>query len=180
MWKNGSTAISAAPGTITSASGTDSIARNCAMMLRWVSMTPLGNPVVPLEYGITATASGEIATAGGVVLPPSSAVNGSLPGASPSAITGSSGATARIASTSGAVVIASFGEPTPKYLTSSSRVASGLTIIATAPAAIAPWYASATSGRFGTMNATRSRGAMPRATRPLATLADRSSTWRNV
>ena len=142
------------------------------MMLRWVSITPFGNPVVPLEYGITATASGATATAGGVALPPSSAANDSAPGASPNEITGSSGATARIASTNGAAVITSFGEPTLKYLTSSSRVASGLTIIATAPAAITPWYASATSGRFGQMNATRSPGATPRAISPCATLAE--------
>src|SRR5215468_8950842 len=138
MWKNGSTAITAAPGTITSPWLTDSIARHCAMMLRWVSITPLGNPVVPLEYGITATASGAIATAGGTVGPPSSAVSGSAPGASPSAITGSPGATVWIAPTSGAAAIASRGDPTLKYFTSSSGVASGLTIIATAPAVIAP------------------------------------------
>jgi len=93
---------------------------------------------VPLEYGITAMASGAIATEGGTVLPPSSAVNGSAPGASPSEITGRSGATVRIAATSGAAAIASRGEPTPKYFAISSGVASGLTIIATAPAAIAP------------------------------------------
>src|ERR1044071_10055910 len=88
MWKNGSPALPAAPGMITSPWLTDSIARHCEMMLRCVSMTPLGNPVVPLEYGITATASGEIATAGGVVLPPSSAVNGSPAGAWPITLTG--------------------------------------------------------------------------------------------
>src|SRR5690349_24160667 len=108
------------------------------MMLRWVSITPLGNPVVPLEYGITAIASGEIATCGGTVGPPSKLANGSAPGASPRVITGKPGAAARIASTSGGTVITSRGEPTPKYFGSSSAVDSGLTIIATAPAAITP------------------------------------------
>src|SRR4051812_6922206 len=155
MWKNGRTASTAEPGTIRSVSVTDSIATHCAMMLRWVSITPLGNPVVPLEYGITASASGAIAIAGGAVGPPSSAVSGSLPGASPSAITGSPGAAAWIAPTRGAATIASRGDPSLKYFASSSAVDSGLIIIATAPAATVPWYASATSGRFGQMNATR-------------------------
>jgi len=123
---------------MTSPSVDASIARHCAMMLRWVSITPLGNPVVPLEYGITATASGETVTVGGTALPPSRAVNGSASGASPSEITASPGAAVRTAPTSGGMVIAIRGRPTPKYFTSSSGVASGLTIIATAPAAITP------------------------------------------
>src|SRR5262245_60074073 len=139
MWKNGSTASTAAPGVISSASVTDSSARHCAIMLRWLSITPFGNPVVPLEYGITASASGATATFGGTRSPSSRAVNGSQPAASPIVITGTPGATARTAATSGAAAITIRGEPTLKYLTSSSAVESGFTIIATAPAASTPW-----------------------------------------
>src|SRR3954452_19269220 len=48
MWKNGSTAItrSAALGWKPGISW-----QACATMLRCVSITPLGSPVVPLEYG---------------------------------------------------------------------------------------------------------------------------------
>ena len=104
------------------------------MMLRLVSITPLGNPVVPLEYGITATASGATATSGGCVLAARSAENDG----SPRTISGRSGAAVRIASTNRGTVIASVGWPTSKYFVSSWLVDSGFTIMAIAPAAIAP------------------------------------------
>ena len=52
MWKNGSTASSLSPG---SAGISGSSCARLVAMLRWVSITPLGTPVVPEEYGSAAT-----------------------------------------------------------------------------------------------------------------------------
>jgi len=86
-------------------------------------MTPLGNPVVPLEYGITATASARSRPSRHDV-PAEQAGERSLSGASPSAITGRPGATARIAGTSGAAAITSLASRR-RVLRSSSAVDSG-------------------------------------------------------
>jgi len=54
-----------------------------ATRLWWVSMTPLGSPVVPLEYGSTTTSSrGLIFTEGGL----GGASNSSAKGRAPSAV----------------------------------------------------------------------------------------------
>jgi hypothetical protein len=60
MWKNGRTAM------IRSSSCRSISARVCATLatrLRWLSMTPLGRPVVPLEYGrVTRSFAGSMST----------------------------------------------------------------------------------------------------------------------
>ncbi len=81
MWKKGSTAIA------TSFSRMSSRPAHWKMLetrLWCVSITPLGRPVVPLEYGSTATCSrGAIRTAGGSPLLRSSDAKGRAPSASP-------------------------------------------------------------------------------------------------
>jgi hypothetical protein len=48
-----------------------------ATRLRWLSITPFGNPVVPLEYGIAAmSVAGSISTCGAASGSPSSSENG--------------------------------------------------------------------------------------------------------
>ena len=47
MWKNGRTAMIRSSPSCRSTSGRDWL--TLATRLRWVSMTPLGSPVVPLE-----------------------------------------------------------------------------------------------------------------------------------
>ena len=62
-WKNGGTASTRSSGVIGIA------ARICMTFVRharWVSITPLGSPVVPLEYGSRASASWSIRSRGGL------------------------------------------------------------------------------------------------------------------
>ena len=82
MWKNGSTAITRSSSEMVR---TGSYWQRFATRLRWVSMTPLGRPVVPLENGsATRCDAGSIATAGAAVPgAASSSRNGVVPGASP-------------------------------------------------------------------------------------------------
>ena len=66
MWKNGSTAIVMSCSPKTSKFRMPSAWQRFATRLRWVSITPLGRPVVPLEYGsATRSSAGLIVTAGG-------------------------------------------------------------------------------------------------------------------
>src|ERR671936_415680 len=53
MWKNGSTAMTRSPSRIATASSWQMFATR----FRCVSITPLGSPVVPLEYGSATTSS---------------------------------------------------------------------------------------------------------------------------
>lgn len=79
MWKNGSTARMRSPGpTVISGS---SWARFVAIW-RCVSITPLGVPVVPEEYGRTATSStGSTATCGSGAVEASMSISERWPGA---------------------------------------------------------------------------------------------------
>ncbi len=81
MWKKGSTPITMLSSVQKFASRTW---HRFATRLRWVSITPLGRPVVPEEYGSTATSSGSISGEGASAGSPSRSVNGAAPSASPS------------------------------------------------------------------------------------------------
>ena len=72
MWKNGSTPTSVSSGP------TGIEFQACSMFatrLRWVSITPFISPVVPLEYGSTASSPGWTSTSAGFAPDSASAVN---------------------------------------------------------------------------------------------------------
>src|ERR671936_194558 len=77
MWKNGRT-----PTTVSSWV-TGCWAVDCRMLatrLRWLSITPLGRPVVPLEYGSATRSSGSGLAAGGRGVAPADAARGQAAG----------------------------------------------------------------------------------------------------
>src|SRR2546426_97257 len=79
MWKNGRTAIMR---SCSATWCTQAVWGRLATRLRCVSTTPLGNPVVPLEYGSTARSRAGSTGARGADAPVSSRVaNGVAPGA---------------------------------------------------------------------------------------------------
>ncbi len=110
---------------VTSWSSISRMSSNCtrfATRLRWVSITPFGRPVVPLEYGSAATASGSTATgaSGG---PSSSAPKGTTVSGAPSGTspittmrrTSLSAAAARAVSRNGATVTRIWAPASPSW-----------------------------------------------------------------
>src|SRR2546427_9635318 len=81
MWKNGRTAMMR---SCSATWCTQAVWSRLATRLRCVSTTPLGNPVVPLEYGSTARSCAGSTRARGAAAPvSSSAANGVAPVAFP-------------------------------------------------------------------------------------------------
>ena len=150
-------------------------------MLRCVSITPFGNPVVPEEYGNTTTSvAGSISTAGGSA---SSAMDSSerTPSAAPSIVTSSIGlAVSRIAaralSASAAAATRTFAPESSSWCAISWLVFAGLAGVTTAPSRTIAWKATAKSGEFGALRATTSPLRTPRAASPAAPRCTRSSS----
>jgi hypothetical protein len=121
--------------------------------LRWVSMTPLGNPVVPLEYGRKSRSSrGSIRTSGGSPLLARSSPNGVAPGASPKtkiSRTPARFAASRAASSNGGTVSSLFAAESSSWRASSPVVLSGFAGVTTPPRDAAACTAMAYSGRLG-------------------------------
>ena len=80
MWKNGRNAGVVSPRPISTHCRHWSI---LATRLRWLSITPLGNPVVPEEYGSTRICSSRSTGACASSGAPISALSGVTPSASP-------------------------------------------------------------------------------------------------
>ncbi len=150
-------------------------------MLRWVSITPFGRPVVPEEYGNTTTsAAGSIRTSGGSS---SSAIDSSErePSAVPSIVTRSIGrAVSRIAaralSASAAAATSSLAPESSSWCAISWLVFAGLTGVTAAPSRTIAWNTTPNSGEFGALSATTSPFATPSAARPAAARRTRSSS----
>ena len=143
-----------------------------------MSSTPLGSPVVPLEYGSSATAS-SVTDATRAAAPRSSSapMAVAVPEASPSTITSRThaGAAANARSASPGTVTSTPAPASRTWQASSRSVASGLTPVARPPAAIAPSATSAHSGWFGAHSASVSFASNPPAAKPRATPAMRSA-----
>ena len=169
MWKNGATASTRPSG---SPAETALAWVSCATRLRCVSITPLGSPLVPLEYGsATRSAAGSIATSGIGPSSASSAANGVVRCASPRQKT-SRTAVPWIAScarsASAAIVSSHFAPVSRSWCRISSAVISGFIVVATPPAAATPRNAIAYSGRLGSRIAKASPLRRPRLTSPTA------------
>src|SRR5947208_1437599 len=143
----------------------ESVWSRLATRLRCVSMTPLGNPVVPLEYGSTATsAAGSIDTRGTGASCSSRAANGAAPGALPITKTSSmlsSCATGPARSMNGGTVTRNRARASRSWNTASCTVQRELIVVTTPPAASGPWKASANSGALGMHTPSTSPGREP-------------------
>ncbi|CAM5235911.1 hypothetical protein SGLAM104S_03008 [Streptomyces glaucescens] len=139
MWKKGRTARTRSPGPASMAGS--SWARLVAIC-RWVSMTPLGVPVVPEEYGRAARSSaGSMAMSGSGAADPSMSIRGRSAGALSqtkiSRTPPASSAARRAVSSSGETVTIQRAAESPSCLANSSAVASGCTVVTAAPARVA-------------------------------------------
>ena len=119
-----------------------------------MSITPLGSPLVPLEYGSSATASG--LTFG----------RGAGPASAISAGPMSPAVTSRDAPES------------ISWRSTSAGVHTALTPVTAPPAAIAPRAMPAHGGTFGAWSASTSPGANPRAASVAATRSERATQRR--
>lgn len=142
MWKNGSTARMRSPGPM-GMTGV-SWARLVAMEA-WVSMTPLGTPVVPEEYGRAATSRpGSMSISGTGSVEPRKSWSDRTPSLSSarsqtkiSAIPPASSAAARAEASSGETVTIHRADESLSCFANSSGVASGCTVVTEAPARVA-------------------------------------------
>jgi hypothetical protein len=160
MWKNGS-----AP-TSTSSAPIRWIARICSMLatrLRWVSITPLESPVVPLEKGSTARSA-----VGSTDMPASPS-----PAGSDSSANTLSRRASDSAPRSGSATIAAVAPAVASCAATSAGVSSGLIGVTTAPSETTAWNATGHAGAFAASRPTWSPGPIPSAARPAATRA----TW---
>ena len=112
-------------------------------MERWVSMTPLGAPVVPEEYGRAAMSSpGSKATSGSAAVEPSMSRTDVCPSARSqtkiSSMPPARPAARRAVSSSGETVTIQRAEESVSCLANSSAVDSGWTVVTAAPARVAP------------------------------------------
>lgn len=124
---------------------------SCARLVAidvWVSITPLGTPVVPEEYGSAATSSsGSMSTSGtGPVetrkdwserIPSPSGPSGGWSQTNISSMPPASSAAARAAGSSGDTVTIQRAEESRSCFANSSGVASGWTVVTEAPARVA-------------------------------------------
>lgn len=112
-------------------------------MERWVSMTPLGVPVVPDEYGSAAMSSaGSMAICGSGAVEVSMSSTEVCPSARSqtniSSMPPTSSAARRAVSRSGDTVTIQRADESRSCLANSSAVASGWTVVTVAPALVAP------------------------------------------
>src|SRR5271157_1077789 len=178
MWKNGSGATSTSSAATGSTVSTWSM---LAMRLRWLSITPLLTPVVPLEYGSAAmSATGSNATSGAAPGSPSSSDKDVASAAWPSTNTSQSPACPaawRATSRNGGIVSSILARQSASWWPSSRTVYNGLAVVQQPPEAMAPWKAIAYSGTLGRQIANLSPLPNPRALSPAARLrTDRSSS----
>ncbi|VXB72337.1 hypothetical protein MICRO8M_50088 [Microbacterium sp. 8M] len=183
MWKNGSTAR-------TRSSSFRSIeivlCATFAMRLRCVSMTPLGRPVVPDEYGSTATCvAGSNDTSGAGRPSASRSRNDGCPSAPSRTMRWSAGrpscsAAARACGSSGLTVMSQAAEASLSWFAISSAVYSALIVVAVAPARRIPWNTVANAGTFGQSRPTASPTPIPRAARAPAKRSIWPTSWRYV
>jgi hypothetical protein len=122
-WKKGSAAITTSPGDRANRAWHWTM---LATRLRWLSITPLLSPVVPLEYGSAARSStGSNATSGAAPGSPSSSGKDGTPAAWPSTNTSQLPACAaawRAASRNGGAVSSSFACESASWRPSSRAV----------------------------------------------------------
>ena len=179
MWKKGSTA-SARAFSSKELRPAPSTCRVMATRLRWVSITALGRPEVPLENGSTARShAGSMRTSGGGPASRSSSSKGVAPAASPTTKTSRTAvpcAAARTLSTQDGIVTTKQARVRPSWCASSSAVYSGLAVVTTPPARSTPWKTSAYSGRFGSTTASTSPRPKPRRANAAATRCTPSAT----
>jgi hypothetical protein len=139
QWYIGATARTVSSGPSPS---TASFCASWATAARCVISTPLGNPVVPLEYGSRTTSSGATSTSAGA--PP--------PARSPNPRTASTPA-ARAASAArsanGGTVTTNRAPESRSWVASSPAVYSGLAVVTAPPVIAAPRTATTNSGTFG-------------------------------
>lgn len=111
-------------------------------MDRWVSMTPLGTPVVPEEYGRAArSVTGSMSTAGSGAAEASMSISERWPGALSqtkiSRMPPTRSAAARAVSRRGETVTIQVAPESRSCVASSPGVASGCTVVTVAPARVA-------------------------------------------
>ena len=152
---------------------TQAVWSRLATRLRCVSTTPLGNPVVPLEYGSTARSCAGSTRARGAAAPvSSSAANGVAPVAFPRTKI-SSIPTCRAAgaarSMNAGTVTRNRARASRSWYAASCTVQTELTVVTTPAAASVPWKARANSGQLGTNRPSTSPFSNPRLARPAAT-----------
>ena len=127
--------------SLSSMSRTGSYWQRLATRLRCVSMTPFGNPVVPLENGsATRCVAGSMSGRGaGVPAGASSSSNGVVPAAAPIEKTSSTPAAAAVAfSKSSGTVTNSRAPESSSWVENSSTVINGLAVVFTPPAVATP------------------------------------------
>ena len=144
---------------------------------RWLSITPLARPVVPLEYGSSASAAGSMGPAGGFApcvsrspkpRVPRSSSRVTITGQRLSAPRAASAAAARAVGRNAVSVSRNLAPESPSWAATSPGVHIGFSPVTTPPAAIAPKHATSHSGEFGARIANVSPGRSPCAASPTA------------
>ena len=170
MWKNGSTPITMSLDVRRGLD--DRVCSRLATRLRCVSITPLGTPDVPLEYGRAQRSSAVlIVTSGTGRSGRSNVAKAVAPSASPKTYTSSQPAAvaaARHFSSSSGIVIKMRARESVNCFAISSAVDTGLTVLEMAPITDAARKTIAYSGRFGLTIPITSPFVIPRACSPAA------------
>ena len=149
MWKYGRTARRTSSS---SHRNTPSTWTMLAVRLRWVSITPLGKPVVPLEYGSAARSSGPIGSAG---------TGAPRRSAEPTTSTRALPAAVDTDGSSSADVMTNRAPASPSWRPISAVVSAGFTGVTTPPCSSVAWKTTANSGTFGSTTPTTSPGRCP-------------------
>src|SRR6478735_2885208 len=176
MWKNGSTA-STRSSAVRSMFGTHCC--TFATRLRWLSMTPLGMPVVPEEYGSTATwVAGSKLTSGAGLCSVSRSRRFGCPSAPSSTMRWSSAmptaAAAALAwGSSGETVMSHVAPASFSCFSISPGVYIELIVVTVAPARRMPWNTVANAGTLGHRRPTTVSRPTPRA----ASAPAKADTW---
>ena len=124
-----------------------------AARLPWVSITPFGKPVVPLEYGSAARSPGPVG---------SGANSGPRSSSVPTRRTRASPAASATAGASSADVTTNRARASPSCLAISAGVSAGFTGVTTPPRSSAAWKTTANSGMFGKHDADDLTGSVTR------------------